>query len=162
MEGLEPAVSKPAVKSRGHGADGVLQECEAVFERGAVERRHAHQHVAVAVDILGHGVHDDVGAVVERVLEVWRHEGVVHNDHDAVLVRDGRDIADVDEAESWVAWGFDPDQACLVGADQFGDVALDAGGEGDLDAVGSGDLGEIAMGAAVDVGDGDNVGASGE
>lgn len=51
----------------------------------------------MAVDVFCDGVDDDVGAVVERVLHVGAQEGVVDHDHDAVLVGDGGDFADVDE-----------------------------------------------------------------
>ena len=36
--------------------------------------------IVVTAEILGSRVIDDVGAEVERSLEVWRHHGVVHDD----------------------------------------------------------------------------------
>lgn len=50
----------------------------------------------MAVDILGHGVDNQVGAVVQWVLDVGAHEGVVDDDGDAMLVGDVGDGADVD------------------------------------------------------------------
>lgn len=44
----------------------------------------------------------DVGAVVERVLNVGGQEGVVDYDENVVLVGEIRDGADVHEAEGWV------------------------------------------------------------
>lgn len=79
-----------------------------------------------------------------------------------MLVRDGGDGADVDEAERRVAGGFDPDELCFVGSDQLADFDLDGGGEGDVDAVRGGDFCEVPVCAAVDIGYGDNVGARGE
>ena len=116
----------------------------------------------MTVDVFGDGVDDNIGAMIEGVLEVRAEEGVVDDDHDAMLVGDGGDGADVDEAQGGVAGAFDPDKLGLVGADEVGDVDLDAGRKGHLDAVGGGDFGEVSMGAAVDVRDGDDVGALGQ
>lgn len=84
----------------------------------------AHDHVRVAVDVLGYRVHDNVGAVVERVLHIWAEEGIVDDDEDAVLVRDGGDFSDIDEGEGRVGGGFDPDEFGFR-ADQLGDVDFD-------------------------------------
>jgi hypothetical protein len=158
VEGLDAAVGEPAVEGRGDGADGVLQEGEALVDGVAVEGGDAHADVAVAVDVLCDRVDDDVGAVLERVLDVGGEEGVVNDDHDAGAVGDVGDGADVDEREGGVGGRLDPDELG-VGGDQGLDVDLDAGGEGDLDAVGGGDLCEVTVGAAVDVGDGDDMAA---
>jgi hypothetical protein len=154
-------VGQPAVECAGHGADGVLQERQLVEQLGRVERRRAHDHVRVPVDVLCDAVHDDVGAVVQRVLHVRAHEGVVDDDHDAMLVRDGSDGADVDEREGGVGGRFNPDQL-RVGADQLLDVDLDRRAEGHFDIVRERDLGEVAVRAAVDIGYGDDVRARGE
>lgn len=161
VQRLEAPVGEPAVEGGGDGADGVLQEGEAGAEVVAVEGGDAHDHVRVAVDVLCDGVHDDVGAVVQGVLDVGAQEGVVDDDQDAAGVGGGGDGADVDQAEGGVGRGLDPDEAGVVGHVR-GQVGLDVRGEGDADAVGAGDLGEVAVGAAVDVRDGDDVGPGGE
>ena len=161
VQRLEAAVGQPAVEGAGHGANGVLQKREAVVQVGRVEGCGAHDDVRVAVDVLGDRVHDNVGAVVERVLHIRAHEGVVDDDHDAVLVGDGGDLADVDEREGRVGGRLDPDEL-RVGADQLGDVDFNARAEGHLDVVGEGDLGEVAVRAAVDVRHGHDVRAGGE
>lgn len=116
----------------------------------------------MAVDILGHTVHDNVGSVVKRVLDVWREEGIVHNDHNSMPVRNSSNGADIHQAQSRVAGRLNPDQLRLVGTDQVLNIQLDRRREGDVHAVGSGDLGEIAMGAAIDIRDGNDVRAGGE
>jgi len=161
VQRLEPAVGEPAVECAGHGADGVLQERQLVEQFGRVERRGSHDHVRVPVDVLCDAVHDDVGAMVQRVLHVRAHEGIVDNNHDAVLVRDGSDGADIDEREGGVGGRFNPDQL-RVRADQLLDVDLDRRAEGYFDIVRERDLGEVAVRAAVDIGDGDYVRARGE
>ena len=49
---------------------------------------HAADRGAVAADVLGGGVHDDVGAVLDRAAEVRAGGGVVDDERYAVLVRD--------------------------------------------------------------------------
>lgn len=115
----------------------------------------------MAVDVLCNGVDDDVGAMIEGVLDVGRQEGVVDDDHNAAGVGGGGDSADVDEAQGGVGGGLDPDELGGVG-NVLADVNLDLGGEGHFDAVGLCDLGEVAVGAAIDIGDGDDMGTGGE
>lgn len=162
VEGLQTTVSEPAVEGGGDGADGILEERETLLESFGVESGDTHADIRVAVDILCDGVDDDVGAVVERVLHVGAHEGVVDDDEDTVLAGDVDNGADVDQAEGWVGGGLDPDELGLVGADQVLDVQLDGRGEGDVHAVGGSDLGEVTVGATVNIGDGDDVGAGGQ
>lgn len=135
VQRFEAPVCEPAVEWRRHGADGVLQEGEPLVEGWGVECRGAHEHVRVAVDILCYAVYHNVGAVVERVLDVRGEEGVVDDDHYAVVVGDGGDSADVDEGERRVGGRLDPDQFGFR-FDHLGDFDLNGGREGDLDAVG--------------------------
>lgn len=111
------------------------------------------------IDVFRDRVDHDIGAVVERVLDIGAEEGVVDDDHDAMSVGDGGDVPDVDQTQGGVAGAFDPDQLGLIRADEIGHVDLNAGREGDLDAMSGGDLGEVAMRAAVDIGDRHDVGA---
>lgn len=161
MEGLGSTVGEPRIKGGGNGADGVLEEGEAGIELVAVEGGNTHDHVRVAVDVLGHTVDDDIGTMVQRVLDVGAQEGVVDHDQDATLMGGGSDGADIHKAQGRVAGGLDPHELGGIG-DVVANVHLDLGSEGDLDAVGLGNLGEVTVGAAVDVRDRDDVGASGE
>lgn len=116
----------------------------------------------MTVDVLGDGVDDDIGTVVQRVLNVGAQEGVVDDNQDTVLVGDGSDLLDIDQAEGGVGGGFDPDQLGLVGADELLDVELNARRESHLDAMGGGNLGEVTVSSTIDIGDGDDVRARGE
>lgn len=162
VQGLQTTVGEPAVEGGGDGADGVLEEGETLLEGVGVESGDTHADVGVAVDVLSDGVDDDVGAVVERVLDVGAHEGVVDDDEDAMATGDVDDGADVDQAEGGVGGSLDPDELGLVVADQVLDVQFDSRGEGDVHAVRSSNLSEVAVGATVDVGDGDDVRPGGE
>lgn len=156
MKGLKTSVGEPAVESRWDSANSILEETKAGLESVVVEGGNAHDDVRMAVNVLSDGVHHNIGAMVEGVLDIGREEGVVHDDLDAMLVGLGDDGANVDETESRVARGLDPDKLGLRG-NMCADINLDLRSESDLDTVSLGDLGEVAMGAAVDVGDRDDV-----
>lgn len=161
VKGFSSTVGEPRVEGRGNGTDGVLEEGETGVELVAVEGGNTHDNVGVAVDVLSHTMNNDIGTMVERVLDVGAQEGVVDNDQDATLMGGSSNGADIHKAEGRVAGGLDPHELGGIG-DVLADVNLDLRGEGDLDTVGLGDLGEVSVGAAVDVGDGDDVGTSGE
>lgn len=61
----------------------------------------SHDHVRVAVDILGAGVDDDVCPEGQRPLEVGAHEGVVHHHEDFRVVFLGSlaDSSDVNDLQ---------------------------------------------------------------
>lgn len=110
VQGLETTVSEPAVEGRGDGSDGVLEEGQALLQGLGAESGNTHADIGVAVDVLGHGVHDEVGTVVQGVLDIGAHEGVVNNNHDAVLVGNVGNGTDVHQAEGGVGGGLNPDE----------------------------------------------------
>ena len=78
-QGTNSALEEPAVEWRRHGTPDPLDEPQPLRElivRPGHER--TTKQVAVAAEILGRGMHDDVGAEVERALEHRRRPGVVH------------------------------------------------------------------------------------
>lgn len=100
--------------------------------------------------------------MVERVLDVWTHEGVIHHDQNSMAMGDISNGANIHQAECRVRRSLDPDELGLVGADQVLYMQLDAGREGHLDAVGGSHLGEVSVSSAVHIGDRDDMGAGGE
>jgi hypothetical protein len=113
----------------------------------------------VAINILGHGVNNEIGTVVQWVLDVGAHKSVIDNDLNTVLVGNVGNSPDIHQAESRVGGGLDPDELGL-GADQLLHVQLNGGGEGDLDTVRRSNLGEVSVGTAVNIGDRNDMGAS--
>ena len=69
----------------------------------------------MAVDVLGRGVDDDIGAEPQRLLEIGRGEGVVndHLDLGIVLVSDPGDFGDVHDLQCRVAGGLEVHDLCL-------------------------------------------------
>ena len=98
----------------GHRAERLLQEAQPLGERRVVRRDEAADHVRVAAEVLRRRVDDDVGAELERPLEVGRGEGVVDDDQRAGLVRRLGDGADVDDVQQRVRRRLEPDDARLL------------------------------------------------
>ena len=87
---------------------------------GALRDQHAADRVAVAVQELGRRVDDDVGAELERALEVGRHEGVVDRQERAVGVRDLGRAGDVGDLHHRVGRRLDVDHPRLRAASRRG------------------------------------------
>jgi len=111
----------------------------------------------VAADVLGGRVDDDVRPVLEGPVEVGREGGVVDDEGDADLLRDLADLGEGEDVEARVAEAFAVEGlgVLLHGlAEVLGIVAVD---ERDLDAeLGQGVVEEV-VGAAVELGDRDDV-----
>ena len=135
------------VPGRRLGEDGVLA---VVPVHGSAVDDHAADGGSVAADPLGGGLDDDVGAVPEGLAHVpAAAEGVVADERDAVLGRDGLERAEVRDGEAGVTDGLHV-EGLGVGVDEGlerrGLVVL---GELDVDAEpGEGHL-ELVVGAAV-------------
>ena len=93
---LHPAEHEPAVERAGDGAERLLQELQALGDGRVVGRGEAADHVGVAAQVLRRRVEDDVGAELERALEVGRGERVVDDDEGAGGVRGLGRLPDVD------------------------------------------------------------------
>ena len=88
-EGLHAADREVAVHRAGNRAGGVLEEREPLDERLVARDDGAADEVGVATEVLRDRVEHDVGAELERPLEVRRGERVVH---DAARARGVREI----------------------------------------------------------------------
>ena len=90
-----PRSASQASNGPGHRAGGVEDELQPRREVVVVHDGDAADHVGVAVQVLGRGVVDDVGAEVERPLEEGRREGVVDEEQRVAAMRDlGRGARD--------------------------------------------------------------------
>lgn len=59
-------------------------------------------------------MYDDISPMVQRILDVRAEKGVVHHDHDPMLMGNRGHGPDVHQAQSGIARAFDPDQFRLV------------------------------------------------
>lgn len=163
VEGLQPAMGKPAVESGRDGADSVLEEREALLEIVGVEGGNTHQDILIgplvgnecagsknhtyrmSVDVLRNRMDHDIGAMIQRFLDIRAHKGVVDHDHNSMTVRDCRDLGDIHHPQGRVGRGLYPDQLGVVRSDQFLHIQLDTGRESHVYTVGGGNLGEIPV-----------------
>ena len=149
---LTPRRTSQQSNGPGNGAEGLLQELEALGDRRVVRRGEAADHVRVAAEVLRRRVDDDVGAELERELEVRRGEGVVDDDEGAGGVRGVGRLADVDDVEERVRRRLEPDDAgALVQVLLEAGLDLLGGEEREAVALRLVDLREHAVDAAVDV-----------
>ena len=137
VQGLEAAGDQEGVKRAQHGAGHVLQAEGADFTNKVCLADHkARNHVAVAVEVLGGGVDDHIGPKLQRLLEIRRGEGVVHDDPDGgvIAVGDGRDGGDVHHLQGGVAGGFEIDDFCFLRQSGFHRIQIRKVDKSGLDA----------------------------
>ena len=126
---LQAAQRQERVERPLDGADRVLQKPQSLAQLGiAADHRHAADHVGMAVEIFRGGMHDQVEAVFERVLDIGTGEGVVGGGPDAALLGDRRDALEIDELEQRIGRRLDPDQARVRP-----DRRLDRAGVGEIE-----------------------------
>ena len=70
-----------------------------IFQEIFLAQDHAAERATLAVDIFGRGVHDDVGAELERPLKRRRRERVVDDQPRAALVRDLGDGLEINDRQ---------------------------------------------------------------
>mmetsp|Transcript_5968 Transcript_5968/g.23715 ORF Transcript_5968/g.23715 Transcript_5968/m.23715 type:complete len:341 (+) Transcript_5968:5957-6979(+) len=133
---------------------GLIQALEAVLVLGPGEFAGVDDGAAdagaVAAEVFGQRVHDDVGAVLDRPAQVGRGHGVVDDQRHAMGVGDGGDLLDVGHIALRVAERLDEDGLGLV-VDQRGEaVGLAVVGELGADAVLRQRVREQVVGAAIE------------
>ena len=121
-----PAEDEPGVERPRHGAERLLQEAEALRDRRVVRAGEAADDVRVAAEVLRRRVEDDVGAEIERALEVRGRERVVDDQQGAGRLRGAATARDVDEVEQRVRRRLDPDEPRV--ADERARVRRELGG----------------------------------
>ncbi len=153
-ERLQPAEDEPRVERPGHGAERVLEEGEPLCDGRIVRAGEAADEVGVAAEVLRRRVDDDVGAELERPLEVRGRERVVDDEHGAPAARAASATA---RMSTTFSSGFvgDSIQTSRVRS-SIASAMPSARRVRELVALRLVDLREEPVGAAVDVVDGDD------
>ena len=99
--------------------------------------------------------------MIQRILDVGTKEGIVHDHLDAPSMRNSGNGSDIHEAQRWIAWRLNPNQACF-GANQLGNIQLQPRREGDLHAMSGCHLGKVPVCSTIHIRDRYDVGASRE
>ena len=111
VQRLEPFQQHPGIERAERGA-GVLEvRLQHVCVQRPVAQDRAAEAAALPVDVLGRGVHHQIGAELERPLQDRRREHVVDDHPGAGPMRQLGDGGDVDQLERRIARGFEQDEA---------------------------------------------------
>ena len=143
------------------GGVGLVEQRKAFGMAGPGEATgiddHATHGGAVATDILGRGVHHDIGAVFDRSPQEGRGHGVVDDQRDTVVVGHLGECGDVHHTARRVADTFAEHRlGTLIDAiGDAGEVVLV--GEADLDALARQGVGKEVVGTAVEFADRDDI-----
>lgn len=116
----------------------------------------------VSVDVLCDGMDNNIRSMIQRILKIRTHEGIIDNNQDSMLMSDGGHLADIHQPKSRVRRALDPDKLGIIGSDQSFNINLDSWGEGNMNAMCRSDFCEVSMGTTVNIGDGDDMGARGK
>lgn len=106
-ERLDSAERQPRVERGKARARRLYEEAEFFLNVRAVRHDEARERVVVPREEFRPRVDDDIGAEGKRVLEIRRHERVVHDKEKPVLFRDARDSRDVGDVHHGVCRRLD-------------------------------------------------------
>jgi hypothetical protein len=99
-----------------------------------------HNNITVSVKVLGDGVNDDISAVLEGLLEVGGHKGVVDNNDKVVLVSNLGQNLNIGDSQQGIGGSLEPEHLGLSGLDRVAEV-LGVGeigkGKGDVELGGN-------------------------
>ena len=110
VQGLQPAQHEEGIERARHRAHCVLQEGELLVQVVAAQHERSGDHVAVAVQVLGHRVRDDVDAELQRPLEVRSREGVVADGDHVALAGDVSQRGKVADLQHRIGGRLHPEQ----------------------------------------------------
>ncbi|CAN5818297.1 hypothetical protein BH11PSE3_BH11PSE3_37830 [soil metagenome] len=115
MQGAHAAHQQPGIERAQHGADLRPHLADALPQRVLLGgRQRAGHHVGMAVEILGAGMHHEVGAERQRPREDRRRDGRVHAQQRARGMGEVGDGGDVGDAPHRIARRLDPHQSGLA------------------------------------------------
>ena len=78
----------------------------------------------MTVDIFCNAMDDNVGTMIQRILDVWTQKGVIHNNHDPMSVCNGCNVSNVYQTQGRIAGTLDPNQLGIFWSDELFDVKL--------------------------------------
>ena len=105
---LETSQGEVVVERAANRTDRVLQIGQPISEFGVVGGEETTDDLGVAAAVFGGRVHDDVGAVAQRLLEIRGGKRVVDDETGVAFVHDLGDRRDVDDGQQWVGRRLGP------------------------------------------------------
>src|SRR5258705_4694351 len=110
MQSFRTAKHEPGVEGTRYRTRRVENELHPLGQRVVAHYRDSPHHVAMAVEILGSEVIDDVGAVLERPLEIRRSKGVVDDEECILSFRDLPDRREIGDPHHRIGRRFHHDR----------------------------------------------------
>ena len=86
-QGLDPPLQQEGIRRRQDAAQRVVDEFQSREELFIIQDDQPREDIGMARIVFGGRVHGDVGAKVQRPLQIRRHEGVVHHHENISPVR---------------------------------------------------------------------------
>mmetsp|Transcript_35830 Transcript_35830/g.69605 ORF Transcript_35830/g.69605 Transcript_35830/m.69605 type:complete len:223 (+) Transcript_35830:597-1265(+) len=155
---LQSSKSHVAVERGRNSADRVLEELQLLVDFRVVGCHHAHDDITMAIDVLGHGVHDNVCSEIQRALDRGRAKRVVNHQYQALLLcRFGHGL-DIGDLECRIRWSLQPHHTRARSYGRLKRPRLGEVHEREFHAISRlGNPREVAVRAAVDIVDRDDV-----
>ena len=159
-ERLGTPQEEPGIERRQNRTRGVLEVFEAGQVLGVARHQDPADAIAMSVQVLGGGVHHDVGPQLEGPLEIGGHEGVVHHHHGACGASGRRESLEIRDPQQRVRGRFEEQHRGpgVQFADRAGGVARVHPGE--IEPPGAQHVLAHPVGAAVAVVGGDDPAAA--
>ncbi len=137
-----------------------MLESDALSQPTVAGNDGAPDDIAVAADIFGGGVNDEVGAELKGLLQIGSGEGVVDRDQDPFGMGTLSQSDDINQLQQGVGGGFKPEQLGLVADDLIEGIGLAQISVFEVNAMTAPDLVKEPEGATVHVLHGDDLVAS--
>ncbi|MNS55571.1 hypothetical protein D3C72_884080 [compost metagenome] len=152
-QGADAAQRQEAAERIENAAHRVLQEAELLGQLWVIPHRSdTGDHVGMAVEVFGGGMHYHIKAEIQRTLDIRRGKGVVRYADQTVFFSDGGDGAQISQFQQWVGRRFNPDHFGIRFYCLFQPGKVRRGNIGDAQACGTAaDLLQQAIGAAVQI-----------
>lgn len=119
-----------------------------VIPSPATRNRSSHR---MSVDVLGYRMHDNISAMIQRVLNIRTQKCVVHDNLDPMPVRNGCHLANVHQSQGGVRGTLNPNELGVIGTNESLDIDFNCRCEGDVDPVRGRHFSEVAVCPAVDI-----------
>mmetsp|Transcript_11367 Transcript_11367/g.33473 ORF Transcript_11367/g.33473 Transcript_11367/m.33473 type:complete len:357 (-) Transcript_11367:468-1538(-) len=114
VQSLESTMGEVAIERGGYGSDPVLDEAQLGVQILGRRANDSHDDVGVSPDVLGHRMHDEIGAVLEWILKVRRAEGVVDGEEGAAFMGEVGGGADGRYLEGGIRRRLEPQELRLA------------------------------------------------
>jgi len=113
LKRLRSPKAEPGIKWTNNTTSRLHVEVKLVVEVRIVEHESASNNISMTTNILGQGVHDNIGTEFDWILQHWRHEGVVNREDTTFGFANFGYFCNVCAFQGWIRWRLDPHDFCV-------------------------------------------------